>query len=149
MVSAKTILSSPSSRGPIVTDHVWRSILLFFALATVGLLNNPPWKGFTKERHVELTAEPVRVAMSLGQENTFANPFAMRTGSTAHVAPALPVLQSLILRFAGVNSGGWLAVRSLPALALSLQLSLLPWLARRLGYSIQIRGCWRGYSGCC
>src|SRR5215831_2478840 len=75
--------------------------------------------------------------MSLRQEHTFTNPFAMRTGSTAHVAPALPMLQSLILRFAGANSGGRLALRSLPALALSLQLSLLPFLARRLGYSIK------------
>ena len=43
IVSAKTILSSPSSaRGRIVTDHIRSSILLFFALATLGLLNNPP-----------------------------------------------------------------------------------------------------------
>jgi len=75
--------------------------------------------------------------MSLRQEHTFTNPFAMRTGSTAHVAPALLVLRSLILRFAGANSGGRLALRSLPAFALSLQLGLLPWLARRLGYSIK------------
>lgn len=73
--------------------------------------------------------------MSLLQEHTFANPFAMRTGYTAHVAPVLPVMQSLILKFAGAHAGGWLALRTLPALALSLQLSLLPWVARHLGYS--------------
>lgn len=125
--------------GQIVgtSHHIWQSVLLFFVLATLGLLNNPPWKGFAKERHVEFTAEPMRVAMSLWQEHKFANPFSMRTGYTAHVAPALPILQSLILRFAGAHAGGWLALRSLPALALSLQLSLLPWIAPRLGFSIK------------
>jgi len=85
-----------------------------------GLFVNPPWKGFTKNRQVEFIAEPVRVARSLWQEHVFSNPFETPTGYTAHVAPGLPFLQAVVLRFAGDGSSGWLALRLLPALALTV-----------------------------
>ena len=80
-------------------------------------------------------------------EETFANPFATPTGPTAHVAPSLPLIQYLILKFIGDGPGGWLALRCLPAFALSLQLALLPWLAHSLDSRPQL-ACWRRYSDC-
>ncbi|HEY7336024.1 MAG TPA: hypothetical protein VH639_14140 [Bryobacteraceae bacterium] len=100
-------------------------------------MNNAPWKRLTSASHVEFIAEPVRVAMTLRQQGAFANPFGTPTGSTAHVAPALPALQAVILKLFGDRAGGWLALRSLAALALSLQLALLPWAAHYLGYTIR------------
>ena len=100
------------------------------------MLNDPPWKGYNRSRHVELNAEPVRIASSILHSGEFANPFAtMPTGPTAHAAPGLPFLQFAILRLFGDGSAGWLGLRFLPSLALSLQFALLPWLAREMGFT--------------
>jgi len=128
---------SGRSVGRLSLNHALKMVVFSFVVFTVALLSDAPWKGFTQSRRVEFSAEPVRVASSLWRDGTFANPFATPTGYTAHVAPGLPFLQSLVLRFVGGESGGWLIIRSLPSLALSLQLALLPWLAIDLGYSAE------------
>lgn len=115
----------------------WKRVILPLALFVLGLLNAAPWKGFAERRRVEVNAENVRVATSLWRKGTFADPFINPTGYTAHVAPALPFFQSLLFRLAGDKSAGWLALRCLPALALSAQLALLPWAAWRLGFSTE------------
>jgi hypothetical protein len=112
------------------------ALLLFLA----GVLNDPPWKGYGPGQHVVYLSEAERVAGSLYHSGAFANPFgAMATGPTAHVAPVFPFLQSLLLRLCGEGAGGWLALRTVSVVALSLQFALLPYCARLFGY-----GSWVG-----
>jgi hypothetical protein len=107
------------------------ALLLFLA----GVLNDPPWKWYSPSARVVYLSEADKVARSLYHSGAFANPFgAMPTGPTAHVAPAYPFLQSLLLRLWGEGGAGWLALRVLPTVALSLQFALLPYAARIFGY---------------
>lgn len=111
------------------------SALLFF----ICLMNYRPWRGYDLTRRVEYGAEAMRVTRSLLHERAFADPFgALRTGPTAHVAPGFPFLLFLILNSLGEGRNGWLVLRVLPVLALGLQLALLPWVARLIGYSPQV-----------
>jgi hypothetical protein len=113
-------------------------LLLSTLLLAAGLINDAPWKGYRKNEHVSFISEPVRIADSLRRDRTFANPFgALRTGPTAHSAPGFPALLFVVLKVFGDQSGGWLAMRLLAALALSAQIALLPWAAIKLGYSLQ------------
>jgi hypothetical protein len=108
------------------------SVILF----VLAFLEYRPWRGYSPERHVELATEPIRIADSLLRESSFANPFgAARTGVTAHAAPGLPFLQFLLLKLFSEGAVGWLAVRTLPVLALGLQFSILPWAASLMGLS--------------
>jgi hypothetical protein len=108
------------------------SVLLLVA----GVFNDPPWKWYNRSQGVTLSGEPAHVVASLLRNEGFANPFAtIPTGKTAHVAPVFPFVQFLVLRVFGSGPPGWLALRWLPTLALSLQFALLPSLARALGYS--------------
>ncbi len=59
----------------------------------------------------------------------------MNTGPTAHVAPAFPFLQVLLIKSFGSGAAGWLALRCLPTVAFGLQIALLPYLGRVFGYS--------------
>jgi len=131
-----------SRSGPIARrwnqGRGWWLGALSVVLFAAGLFNSPPWKGDSRDRRVEINAEPIRVAASLLRQGRFSDPFATPTGPTAHVAPALPLLQYLILRFVSDGRAGWLAVRFLPAFAVSMQLALLPWLAPRLGYPTSV-----------
>jgi hypothetical protein len=105
-------------------------------LFTAGLLNYQPWRGYNPGQRVTIAAEPVRIASNLLHEGAFANPFgALPTGPTAHIAPGLPFVQFLILRILGEGAAAWLALRSLPVVAIGLELALLPWIARSLGFS--------------
>ena len=108
------------------------SVILF----VLAFLEYRPWRGYSPGRHVELAAEPIRIADSLLRESSFANPFgAAPTGVTAHAAPGLPFLQFLLVKLFGEGAAGWLAIRTLPVLALSLQFSILPWAASSIGLS--------------
>ena len=114
---------------------LWIALLLFLA----GVLNDPPWKWYSSAQHVAYVGEAEKVAGSLYHGRGFSDPFGvMDTGPTAHVAPAYPFLQSLLLRGWGDHAAGWLALRILPTVALSLQFALLPYCARLFGYSAWI-----------
>lgn len=109
-------------------------ILASLVLFALGFLNYRPWRGYNPDRYVEFSTEPIRIAHSLLLEGNFANPFgALHTGPTAHIAPGLPFLQFLILKTFGEGANGWLAIQILPILALSLELAVLPWVARWIG----------------
>lgn len=111
-------------------------LLVALLLLIAGFLNDAPWKGFSSHQQIAVVTEPLRIAENLAREGEFANPFgAMPTGRTAHSAPGYPFFVFLILKSLGAGAAGWLALRCLATLALSLQFALLPPLARLLGYS--------------
>jgi hypothetical protein len=112
-------------------------LLLSVALFLAGVLNDPPWKWYSTTQSVAFLGEPAHVVHSLLLGDGFANPYSpLKTGVTAHVAPAFPFLQFVLLRVFGTGATGWLALRWLATVALSLQFALLPWLARALGFSV-------------
>ena len=78
-------------------------------------------------------SEAVLVARSLAAHGTFADPYAaMKTGVTAHVAPAYPFLYSLILRAFGTGRIAMQIAWACNVLFFALQMSLLPFLSSRL-----------------
>src|SRR5579863_10095465 len=94
------------------------ALLLFCA----GVLADPPWKRYGPAQHVQLEGEALHVAVSLWHSGRFADPYeTMPTGATAHVAPVYPFLQSVILRLFGDGPEGWLALRWLATIAMSLE----------------------------
>ncbi len=113
---------------------LWTAAAMLFA---GGVLNDPPWHFFSPTQNFAADhGESFRVAMSLYRDSAFANPFgSLATGPTAHVAPAYPFLQALLLRLFGDQASGWLAIQVLGTAVQSAQYALLPWLARRLGMS--------------
>lgn len=73
------------------------------------------------------------VAASLAGHGTFADPYALPTGPTAHMPPAYPFFLSLLYRVFGFTpTAGYIAWILRVAVA-SLVLAMLPWLSRRLG----------------
>jgi hypothetical protein len=78
-------------------------------------------------------SEAVLVARSLAAHGTFADPYAaMKTGLTAHVAPAYPFLYSLILRVFGTGRIALQIAWACNVLFFALQMGLLPFLSYRL-----------------
>jgi hypothetical protein len=137
-----TRVHKQTERFSLVRIRVWmryRAMLILTSvfLFAVCLVNYRPWRGYKAIQQVEFRAEAMRVTHSLLHEGDFANPFGvLRTGPTAHVAPGFPFLQFLILKSVGEGRSGWLALRSLPVIALGLQLALLPWVARGIGFTV-------------
>src|SRR2546430_661959 len=81
--------------------------------------------------------ESVRIARSLAFHGTFADPFAtMKTGVSAHIAPAYPFLYSLVLRLFGTHYTALLILWAGSLACLALQLGLLPLLSHRLHFGI-------------
>lgn len=114
-----------------------RLAALALVLFVLGLLNDQPWRGWRDRPQVDFRFEPIRVAKSLVEGRGFADPFlALPTGPTAHVAPVFPALQAVLLKAFGYGTAGWIAIRAIPVVALSLQYALLPVFAHRLGISI-------------
>jgi hypothetical protein len=82
-------------------------------------------------------SEAVLVARSLAAHGTFADPFAaMKTGVTAHVAPAYPFLYSLILRVFGTGPHAMQFAWACNVLFFALQMGLLPFLSSRLQFGV-------------
>lgn len=112
-------------------------ILLSVLLFAGGLLNYRPWRGYRPDWRVEFHWEPIRIAESLRETGTFANPFgALRTGKTAHTAPGFPFLLFLVLRTLGNSGPAAVVIQALPVVCLSLELALLPLIAGWFGFSL-------------
>jgi hypothetical protein len=81
------------------------------------------------------------IAMSLYENGTFADPYAVPTGPTAHAPPLYPAWMSLLYRIFGTSlRAGY--IRWLFDLAFdSAILAMLPWLARRFGLGISAGLC--------
>jgi hypothetical protein len=83
-------------------------------------------------------SEAVTVAHNLHRFGEFANPFApLNTGPTAHVAPGYPYLVAQILNWFGDGAHGAFVIANLEALALILQISLLPLVVSAMGGNIE------------
>jgi hypothetical protein len=73
------------------------------------------------------------VAVSLATRGTFADPYAIPTGPTAHTPPVWPVLVSLVYRAMGLTTAAGYAAWILGILVYATLFALLPWVAARLG----------------
>jgi hypothetical protein len=107
--------------------------VLFFVL---GVLNDAPWRRYSSSQELIMQSEALKVAQSLATTGSFSNPFvSLDTGPTAHVAPAFPLVVSLLMRSFGFGPHGWLALRVLAMSLIGLLLALLPYAARTFGFS--------------
>lgn len=82
--------------------------------------------------------ESTRVALSLAKRGSFADPFQIPTGPTAHVAPAYPLILSLVYRGFGDGTSGEIAKQFLTSLLSSLQYAFLVPLALLLGFARRV-----------
>lgn len=73
------------------------------------------------------------IAVSLATTGTFADPFMLPTGPTAHVPPVYPALLGLIYRVFGLTMTAGYVAWVLRIAASAAVLALLPWVGRRLG----------------
>lgn len=78
--------------------------------------------------------ESLQLANSLALHGTFSDPFQpLITGPSAHVAPGYPALVAVIIHYFGNEGMGNYVLGRVTIFVVSLQLSLLPFLARHLG----------------
>ncbi len=88
-------------------------------------------------KEIPHTGEAVRVARSLVEHGTFANPFSARdTGETAHVAPVYPFFYATLLKIFGTGYPALLILWGINIAFLAMQMALLPWLTSRLGFGM-------------
>ena len=99
--------------------------LLLFALAFTVRIALILLLHFDRE---PLLAEPNLVVKSLVREGLFGNPFPVPTGPTAHLAPGLPFVLSILSSCFG-EAATPKAAKALSAAACSVQYALLPMLA--------------------
>ncbi len=71
-------------------------------------------------------SEMENIARSLALHGTFADPYLLPTGPTAHTAPAYPILLGLIFLLFGTGVAGEAASRIVSAIVSSVQYALLP-----------------------
>jgi hypothetical protein len=72
------------------------------------------------------SAEMEKIARSLAENGTFANPFKVPTGATGHHAPIYPFLLSLIFRAFGYGTAAAYAVAAMNICFAALQCALIP-----------------------
>ena len=77
--------------------------------------------------------EAEAVAVSLATEGTFADPYAVPTGPTAHVAPAWPFLLHLVYRGLGLTRTAGYVTWAMGIVVYATMFALLPWVSLRLG----------------
>lgn len=104
-------------------------LIIFGVAFAVRLFGSLTSLGFVDQNY-----ETVRVALSLAHHNTFADPFLLPTGATAHVAPAFPFLLSVLYRIFGDGLAGDTAKRVTECAVSSLGYALLPAIARACGW---------------
>ena len=78
-------------------------------------------------------SEMENIARSLALHGTFADPYLLPTGPTAHTAPAYPILLGLIFLLFGTGVAGEAASRIVSAMVSSVQYALLPRVSTALG----------------
>ena len=71
-------------------------------------------------------AEMEKIGRSLAENGTFANPFKVPTGATAHHAPIYPVLLSFIFRAFGYGTAAAYAIAVMNIFFAALHYALLP-----------------------
>jgi len=78
--------------------------------------------------------EPIRIAISLARNGSFADPYALPTGPTAHSAPVYPALIAPFYAIWGNTRDADFARFTLNTLAASVEYALLPQVAIALGF---------------
>ena len=78
-------------------------------------------------------SEMENIARSLALHGTFADPYLLPTGPTAHTAPGYPILLGLLFLFFGAGAVGETASRIASAIVSSLQYAVLPRVSTALG----------------
>lgn len=73
------------------------------------------------------------IAVSLAERGTFADPYALPTGPTAHVPPVYPGILSVIYRVFGLTLTAGVVAWMLAAASYATAFALLPWFAGRVG----------------
>ena len=122
----------------IIGNPDWRLrhvCVIVFALSFFALALHPEAR--LVDTNIPGGAETVRVARSLAEYGTFANPFAAgNTGPTAHVAPIYPFLYALFLKVFGDGYPCLLILWGLTLAVLASQMALLPWLSSQVGLGV-------------
>lgn len=77
--------------------------------------------------------EPVRIAVALATTGSFADPYEIPTGPTAHTAPLYPLMLAPIYAVWGNTRTADLARVTFSAAGASAEYALLPWVASSLG----------------
>jgi hypothetical protein len=110
-------------------------VIIIFSLSSLIYAVSPQgWPAFYDLHH---GGEVTRVALSVAQSGTFADPYqSLPTGPTAHVAPAYVFLFAPIAKLLGIGAAGAIALWLLNVGFLGLQLALLPALSERLGLGV-------------
>lgn len=80
--------------------------------------------------------EPIRIAISLAEHGTFADPYAIPTGPTAHSPPLYPAMIAPLYRIWGNTLRADFARFVLNTIAASVEYALLPWVAMALGLGV-------------
>ncbi len=78
-------------------------------------------------------SEMENIARSLALHGSFADPYILPTGPTAHTAPGYPILLGLIFLLFGTGLAGEIASRIASAIVASFQYALLPRVSTSLG----------------
>jgi len=78
-------------------------------------------------------SEMENIAKSIAVHGTFADPYLLPTGPTAHTAPGYPLVLGLIFLLFGVGAAGETASRMASAIVASIQYALLPRVSIALG----------------
>ncbi len=117
-----------------------RTLTLFLVLFGVSTVAHALVGHWWRESSVlDVTGEDGKVASSLAENGTFADPYvALPTGPTAVVAPGYPYLLSAVIRLFGVGNTAWWAIHLLTIAAVSWQWALMPWFARVWGLPVGI-----------
>jgi hypothetical protein len=122
----------------IIGNPDWRLrhvCVVVFAMSFFALALHPEAR--LVDTNIPGGAETVRVARSLAEYGTFANPFAAgNTGPTAHVAPIYPFLYALFLKAFGDGYTCLLILWGLTLAVLASQMALLPWLSSQVGLGV-------------
>jgi hypothetical protein len=122
----------PDTPTPWKPHHV---CILLFALSFFVIAIHPA--SLLRGKEVPHTGEAVRVARSLVQHGTFANPFSAHdTGETAHVAPVYPFFYATLLKIFGTGYPALLILWGLNIAFLATQMAPLPWHTSRLGFGM-------------
>jgi hypothetical protein len=124
---------------------IWQYFILIFILGTATRV---AFVAGSKSYLNPERNETARVAESLAEHGSFANPFCGETGPTAHVAPGYPFLLSLLYRVTGTDTAGEISKQILTSAIVALGYALLPLIAVRCNMSIHV-GALAGLAGAC
>ena len=117
-----------------VSSWRWFTIIFLIALGLrVEQLRHIPSRYLTPDSQWELGA----IAISMLEDGEFANPYMIKTGSTAHLPPVFPILFSLIYRIFGLTENAGYASFGFIILTYAIMYALLPWFADKFGLSKQ------------